>query len=314
MVGRGHAQTARPHSAAQRPHPAHRRSTRLERAISPAAIRINTSAAARWRPTSPRATTPPATPRDWRDRCRSTASSARSSSRWRGLRQHVTRTASSPSPNGRPRATARGRSMPRARTGGSDRRLRARSGRRRHAAPARHALRRRLAGRQRARRSELARHQPGAAASRASICPPRPMQGLTTEWRGPSDLQIVAGGGVPGLYDGIVVPNFRTLDGSTATAGAQWSPASHWTRRRPIHRGARRESRDRPDDRWPRAHVLHHRPLDRRVGGSRRASADESPRRRGQPARQRPRSLGRRVDRAGPDPAKRRSVSHRSRT
>ncbi len=35
--------------------------------------------------------------------------------------------------------------------------------------------------------------------------------------------------GVPGLYDGIVVPDFRTLDGSTATAGAQWSPASHWT-------------------------------------------------------------------------------------
>jgi hypothetical protein len=59
--------------------------------------------------------------------------------------------------------------------------------------------------------------------------PTGPMQGLTTEWRGPSDLQIVAGGGVPGLYDGIEVPNFRTLDGSTATAGAQWSPASHWT-------------------------------------------------------------------------------------
>jgi len=59
--------------------------------------------------------------------------------------------------------------------------------------------------------------------------PTAPMQGLTTEWRGPSGVQIVAGGGVPGLYDGIVVPNFRTLDGSTATAGAQWSPASQWT-------------------------------------------------------------------------------------
>jgi hypothetical protein len=59
--------------------------------------------------------------------------------------------------------------------------------------------------------------------------PTGPMQGATTEWRGPQDLQIVAGGGVPGLYDGIVVPNFRTLDGSTATAGAQWSPSSHWT-------------------------------------------------------------------------------------
>ena len=59
--------------------------------------------------------------------------------------------------------------------------------------------------------------------------PTAPMQGLTTEWHGPSDVQIVAGGGVPGLYDGIEVPNFRTLDGSTATAGAEWSPASHWT-------------------------------------------------------------------------------------
>src|SRR5208337_1868802 len=59
--------------------------------------------------------------------------------------------------------------------------------------------------------------------------PTGPMQGLTTEWHGPSDLQIVAGGGVPGIYDGILVPDFHTLDGSTATAGAQWSPASHWT-------------------------------------------------------------------------------------
>jgi hypothetical protein len=59
--------------------------------------------------------------------------------------------------------------------------------------------------------------------------PTSPMQGLTTEWRGPDNLQIIAGGGVPGLFDGIEVPNFRTLDGSTATAGAQWSPSSHWT-------------------------------------------------------------------------------------
>ena len=59
--------------------------------------------------------------------------------------------------------------------------------------------------------------------------PTAPMQGLTTEWRGPSGLQIVAGGGVPGLYDGIEVPNFRTLSGSTATAGAEWSPAPQWT-------------------------------------------------------------------------------------
>jgi hypothetical protein len=59
--------------------------------------------------------------------------------------------------------------------------------------------------------------------------PTAPVQGLATEWRGPSGLQVVAGGGVPGAYDGIVVPNFRTLQGSTATAGAQWSPAPQWT-------------------------------------------------------------------------------------
>ncbi|MGH8210438.1 MAG: hypothetical protein ACREU6_12775, partial [Steroidobacteraceae bacterium] len=69
----------------------------------------------------------------------------------------------------------------------------------------------------------LARFQP------RFYLPTAPMQGVTTEWRGPSQLQLVAGAGVPGLYDGIEVPDFRTLGGSTATAGAQWSPASHWT-------------------------------------------------------------------------------------
>lgn len=59
--------------------------------------------------------------------------------------------------------------------------------------------------------------------------PTSPMQGLTTEWRGPDGLQVAAGGGVPGLYDGIAVPDFHTLGGSIATVGAQWSPASHWT-------------------------------------------------------------------------------------
>jgi hypothetical protein len=55
------------------------------------------------------------------------------------------------------------------------------------------------------------------------------IQGATTEWRGPDGLQWVAGGGVPGFYDGIEVPDFRTLSGSTATLGAQWSPAAQWT-------------------------------------------------------------------------------------
>jgi hypothetical protein len=61
------------------------------------------------------------------------------------------------------------------------------------------------------------------------ILPTSLMQGLTTEWRGPDGLQVVAGGGVPGLYNGIIVPDFQTLGGTTATAGAQWSPSSHWT-------------------------------------------------------------------------------------
>jgi hypothetical protein len=56
-----------------------------------------------------------------------------------------------------------------------------------------------------------------------------PMQGLETEWRGPSGIQIVAGGGEPGLYEGIKVPTFQTLGGSTATLGAQWSPAPAWS-------------------------------------------------------------------------------------
>src|SRR5580698_998324 len=62
----------------------------------------------------------------------------------------------------------------------------------------------------------LARFQP------RFYLPTTPMQGGSTEWRGPDGLQLIAGGGVPGLYDGIEVPNLRTLGGSVATAGAQW--------------------------------------------------------------------------------------------
>ncbi len=69
----------------------------------------------------------------------------------------------------------------------------------------------------------LARQQP------RFFLPTAPMQGLTTEWRGPDGLQVVAGGGDPGIYDGIAVPGFRTLGGQTATAGAQWSPSTDWT-------------------------------------------------------------------------------------
>ncbi|HEY2807549.1 MAG TPA: carboxypeptidase-like regulatory domain-containing protein [Steroidobacteraceae bacterium] len=56
-----------------------------------------------------------------------------------------------------------------------------------------------------------------------------PMQGLETEWRGPSGIQIVAGGGTPGVYEGIKVPTFQTLGGTTATLGAEWSPAPAWS-------------------------------------------------------------------------------------
>jgi hypothetical protein len=56
-----------------------------------------------------------------------------------------------------------------------------------------------------------------------------PMQGFDTEWRGPSGLQLLAGGGEPGIYEGIKVPTFQTLGGTTGTLGAQWSPAPQWT-------------------------------------------------------------------------------------
>jgi hypothetical protein len=59
--------------------------------------------------------------------------------------------------------------------------------------------------------------------------PTGPVLGLSAQWRGPSGLQLVAGGGEPGLYEGVAVPTFATLGGSTATLGAQWSPAQNWT-------------------------------------------------------------------------------------
>jgi hypothetical protein len=68
-----------------------------------------------------------------------------------------------------------------------------------------------------------------ARAQTRFFLPTGAIQGLTTEWRGPDGLQLVAGGGVPGFYDGIEVPDFRTLPGSTATLGAQVSPAAQWT-------------------------------------------------------------------------------------
>jgi hypothetical protein len=70
---------------------------------------------------------------------------------------------------------------------------------------------------------DLARQQPRFLLSSGT------MLGATTEWLGPSHLQLVAGAGEPGIFNGIKVPTFDTLGGSTATAGAQWSPEPHWT-------------------------------------------------------------------------------------
>ena len=70
---------------------------------------------------------------------------------------------------------------------------------------------------------DLARLQP------RFILSPGPMAGFDTLWRGPSGLELVAGGGEPGIFDGIKIPLFDTLGGSTGTLGAQWSPSSQWS-------------------------------------------------------------------------------------
>jgi hypothetical protein len=59
--------------------------------------------------------------------------------------------------------------------------------------------------------------------------PTAPIQGLASEWRGPSGVQLAASTGKPGVFGGLVVPNFRTLGGSTSSLGAQWSPDARWT-------------------------------------------------------------------------------------
>lgn len=69
----------------------------------------------------------------------------------------------------------------------------------------------------------LARSQP------RFFLPMGPMEGVATEWRGSSGLQIIAGAGQPGIYEGIAVPAFDSLGGTTATAGVQWSLDSAWT-------------------------------------------------------------------------------------
>jgi hypothetical protein len=56
-----------------------------------------------------------------------------------------------------------------------------------------------------------------------------PLAGFDTEWHGPEGLEFLAGGGEPGIYDGIKVPAFNTLGGTTGTLGAEWAASSQWT-------------------------------------------------------------------------------------
>lgn len=53
--------------------------------------------------------------------------------------------------------------------------------------------------------------------------------GLTTEWRSSSGLQLHASVGRPGLLTGLYVPTFEGLGGEQASAGAQWNGANGWS-------------------------------------------------------------------------------------
>ena len=58
--------------------------------------------------------------------------------------------------------------------------------------------------------------------------PTTPILGVTTEWLGPGHAQVLGSVGEPGIFQGVRVPGFQSLGGSTATLGAQWSPADSW--------------------------------------------------------------------------------------
>lgn len=58
--------------------------------------------------------------------------------------------------------------------------------------------------------------------------PTTPILGVATEWLGPERAQILGSVGEPGFFQGVRVPGFQSLGGSTATLGAQWSPADQW--------------------------------------------------------------------------------------
>jgi len=59
--------------------------------------------------------------------------------------------------------------------------------------------------------------------------PTTPMRGVTSDWRGPSDLELVASVGEPGTLSGIAVPSFNGSGGTTYALGGQWDPSEHWT-------------------------------------------------------------------------------------
>lgn len=59
--------------------------------------------------------------------------------------------------------------------------------------------------------------------------PSTPVAGASTEWRNARGVALNAGGGEPGVFDGIRLPVFDGLGGSVATAGAQFSPSPGWS-------------------------------------------------------------------------------------
>ena len=55
-----------------------------------------------------------------------------------------------------------------------------------------------------------------------------PVAGLSTEWLHDGDLQLTAGVGAPGVFDGVLLSGFHPLGGVLATAGAQTAIGPHW--------------------------------------------------------------------------------------
>lgn len=61
------------------------------------------------------------------------------------------------------------------------------------------------------------------------ILPSVPFAGLSTDWRREGGLQLMAGHGRGGLFDGARVVGFDLADGNVSTLGAQWQWAPRWT-------------------------------------------------------------------------------------